>query len=83
MLIKATLHSKREKPHELQVVSGLCLSVELFVRLIKNAVGLFSDTFFAHPDPEALLQTTVLALVPVMLVNLAFSVRSARVKTQS
>lgn len=50
---------------------------------MKNTVGLFSDTFFAHPDPEALLQTTVLALVPVMLVNLAFSVRPAQAKTHT
>ena len=32
------------------------------------------DTFFAHPDAEALLQAAVLALVPVVLVDLTLPV---------
>lgn len=37
-------------------------------------------TFFAHADAEALLQPAVLALVPVVLVDLTLSVRPAKVK---
>lgn len=33
-----------------------------------------TDTFFAHANTETLLQPTVLALVPVVLVNLTLSV---------
>ncbi len=33
-----------------------------------------TDTFFAHANTETLLQSTVLALVPVVLVNLTLSV---------
>lgn len=39
----------------------------------QNGSG-WTDTFFAHSNTEALLQSTVLALVPVVLVNLTLSV---------
>lgn len=39
-------------------------------------------TFFAHSDAEAFLQTAVLTLVAVMLVDLTFSVGSAQKETK-
>ena len=44
--------------------------VDLWIRI---------DTFFAHANTEAFLQSTILALVPVVLVNLTLSVRPENV----
>lgn len=57
----------------------------MFTNPIKTHLTCFDsfDTFFAHSNTETFLQTTVLALVAVMLVDLTFSIWSAQRKPKT